>query len=118
MIALTTHQRVWSWLCVQPVENGARNRENYSRVFTFFVFMAHLAVITTSIAFVVQYAQIDSKGSLHALLHLTAFVGMAYVLVIAYITRNKITAIFEQLTEIHRRSKHRSRWIFIDVRLE
>lgn len=105
MIPLTTHQRAWSLLCVHADGNSDRDLKNYNKIFSFFVFTAHLAVIITSTAFVVRNARIDLKGSLHALLHLTAFMGMAYVLVIAYIIRDKITAIFEQLTEIHTKSK-------------
>lgn len=108
MIPLTTHQRAWSLLCVHRVENSAPNHKKHNKIFLFFVFTAHLAVIITSTVFAIRNARIDSKGSLHALLHLTAFMGMAYVLVIAFIIRDKITKLFEHLTEIHTTSKHRA----------
>ena len=106
MIPLVTHQRVWKWLCVLPVEKDARNCKKYNAIFTLFVLMAHLAVIITSIAFVNRYVWIDLKDSLHALLHLTAFMGMTYVLVMAIILRTKIVNIFEELTEIYHKRKH------------
>lgn len=109
MIPLATHQRVWSWLCVESVESGAQSQKNYNKMFAMFAFMAHVAVIMASAAFAMEYARTDLSGSLHALLHLTAFMGMAYVLVIAFMSRNKITAIFENLVEIYTKCKYSAR---------
>lgn len=110
MIPLATHQRVWSWLCVESVESGTQSQKNHKKMFAMFAFMAHVAVIMSSAAFVMEYARTDLSGSLHALLHLTAFVGMAYVLVIAFMSRDKITAIFENSVEIYTKCKNSAQY--------
>lgn len=110
MIPLATHQRVWTWLSVHSVEKDVRSWTNFNIIFTLFVFMAHLSVVLASTAFAIQFVRIDLADSLHALLHLTAFMGMTYVLAIAFISRNKIVKIFEKLTEIYQKSKHSVRF--------
>lgn len=61
--------------------------------------------ILASGAFVVVFLSTDLDGSLQALFQVTVYIGLIYVVFVAFVVRQKITEIFNKLTEIYKQSK-------------
>lgn len=74
-------------------------------LFTFTVLGSIISVIPVSVAYVMRYISVDLKGSLHSLFQITAYMGISYVAMIAFILRHRIVEIFDELSNIYNQSK-------------
>lgn len=70
------------------------------------VFIANAIVFIVSLAFFIEYASIDMEEALFALIQLAGTGNILYVLLISYILRDKIIAVFESLSKIYEWSKN------------
>lgn len=107
MVPLAIHKRVWTWLCVYPIdESTSKWKKLVYIIFTLVILAANLSIIPASVAFAMKFVSTDLEGSLHALFQITACTGIIFAMFSGFILRHKISTIFEQLTEIYNRSKN------------
>lgn len=106
MIPLAAHRQVWTWCCVYPIdENSSKWQKFIYIIFTLTIFLAIISVVPVSVAYIIRYMSDDPKGSLHALLQISAYTGISYVAINAFIVRLKIIAIFDGLSNIYEKSE-------------
>lgn len=107
MVPLAVHRQVLTWCCVYPPDENTSKWEKLSfKAFAFVIFVSLLSTIAVSVAYIAKFMSTDLGGSLHALFQITAYTGLSYVALNGFILRDKITAIFSQLTQIYNESKN------------
>lgn len=105
MKPLVTNQRVLTWLNVCPVEETATKREkNLYFTFNVFILIIALGMMIGSVLFLIKYWSIDLEAALLAFFQISVMFGFLYMTLTAYVLRQKITAIFTNLTDIFNES--------------
>lgn len=106
MRPLSTNQRMLKWLCVCPLEaRDSQWMKPLCIIFSLITFAAVAGCVLSSIVFFSTNISTDLEESLYALFQISAFSGVAYMAIVAFIERNKITAFLETLTKIYNTRK-------------
>lgn len=106
MVPLAAHRRVWTWIGLCSFdENPSKWKNMLYFMLNMILSTSFVGAIFASGAFVMAFLPTDLEGSLHALFQVTAYTGLVYVVIVAFIVRHKITDIFSKLTEIYEQSK-------------
>lgn len=107
MVPLASHRRVWTWLGLCKFDENMSTFEQMIYIFfNISLFVSFVAVVVASTIFVMINLVTDQEGSLHALFQFTAYTGLVYVSIIAFVVRHKISNIFHTLTDLYTTSKN------------
>lgn len=106
MQPLQTNRRilVWLWLCSES-ETRNKFKKLLSISFTFIVVASITFGLISSANYLWRFLSIDLQGSLFALYQSAGFLSILYAFVVMFISRHKIDAIFDDLTQIYRDSE-------------
>lgn len=107
-LPLKTNRRVLTWLCMCPANEAT---EKWKKIaYTSLSITAVLLIVCAflaSVAYFGKFASTDLEEALYALFQIIGAVSLLFAIKIAYFSRNKIDAIFENLTKIYRKSENR-----------
>lgn len=107
-LPLKTNRRVLTWLCMCPANEAT---EKWKKIaYTSLSITAVLLIVCAffaSVAYFGKFASTDLEEALYALFQIIGAVSLLFAITIAYFSRNKIDAIFENLTKIYRKSENR-----------
>lgn len=102
MLPLPTNQRVLTWLCVRPMDADENQwKKLFYIAFTITFLTIDLTGLFSSIAFFLINISIDLEESLYALFQISAFLGLTYMCIVAFLLRYKITAFLGTLSQIY-----------------
>lgn len=102
MKPLKTNQQVLTWLGVCRAADTVSIPKKLIYIFAaFFGFSVVFTSLSASVAFFVKFVQIDLEESLYALFQIASFSGLSYIILTAFIMRNKINGIFNRLSHIY-----------------
>lgn len=104
---LETYRRVMKWLCLFPFIDppDEKVKLNYI-VFGVSNFMVLLLSIVPSIVFCAEYLATNLADCLFGMLQITGTSSLVYMIFMAFVTRQKLLAIFENLTSIYNARKN------------
>lgn len=95
----------WLYLCPSDKLNESMGEKEMHIIFGSSIFLANFLNVIVSAAFFVKYISTDLEECLYSLFEIVGFLGMVYVILIAFSLRNKIFAIFESLDTIYDKCK-------------
>lgn len=101
-------QRVLCWLHLCPSEEDTANKWQKSASIALYslVLITFLSYVATSLTYFATFSSTDLEQSLYALLQVTAFIGLAYIQVIALFSRYKLRSMFQELSNIYSTRKY------------
>lgn len=102
MEILSTIKLTLTWLWVyRAEENTFWLLKLAHALFGFTVFATVASMTMGSMIFFARFASVDLEQSLYALFQISAFLGLSYVLIVAYLLRNEVTDIVKSLDDIY-----------------
>ena len=102
MKPLVTNKLVLMWLCSHPAEKSTVKWKKIAYVaFTAFSLLGLLSLIGLTSIFCVQSFSTDLEESLYAIFQMTGSSAMFYFSIVAFNSRHKIAALFENLSDIY-----------------
>lgn len=108
MKPLETNQRVLIWLGVLRAPDTTNIFMKIFHILTTFIaFSIVLTSLSASVTFFLRYVRIDLEESLYALFQIASFSGLSYIIMFAFVMRNRTNVIFDKLTQIYNECKHR-----------
>lgn len=109
MKPLKTTQQILKVLHVLPHED---HRSRFKKImciaFGTFVFAINLFILISSVIFFIKNFTIDLEASLDALSQIFAFTSVVYSTCMAYLIRDKIDGIFQELSIIYSKCKRQN----------
>lgn len=106
MRPLVTNRRVLTWLCVCSADEYTTIKPKMLYVsITIIVFVAILSAFAGTLAFVLKFFSVDLEASLLGFLPNVAYASGVYGMIVSFIIRKKINAIFDELMLIYNKSK-------------
>lgn len=110
MVPLSFHQRIWTWLSVCSIGQSAESKwwKLAHGVVTFGLCTGFFSEVIGSATYIIKNLSTDSIGSLHALFQMSSQTALSYVVVNGFISRHKILNIFDQLTDLYKKSMYNS----------
>lgn len=106
MIPLETNRWVLTWLCVFPPERHTSKWKRLAHVaFSLTVFFINAGSFFGSLAFFLKYMSVDLEQCIFALVQMIGEVNMSYISIITFLLRDKIKAIYDNLSRIYRARK-------------
>lgn len=106
MKPLATTQRVLTLLWMLPFDEGTSLPKRIAYVtFSIFTFLANLAGLIASVAFIRKFKTIDLEAALYSLFHMFGSLTMAYSMFVAFFLRPGMSNIFRKLAEIYNECK-------------
>lgn len=106
MKPLGTSRKILTWFYLYPVEEGTERKKLIHFILSAVVFIFKISFLASSTAFFMKYVSTDLEESLYALFQISAFSNSTYVIAIAYISHQKITALIDRLSAIYDASKN------------
>ena len=106
MEALKTVKEMLTWISVcQPNELTSNSKKITRLVFSQLIFAGHLYGFLAHLAYIFKIGLNDLEGSVNAFMGTVGFICVTYVLTTVFIFRERIEAIFKQLSEIYNTRK-------------
>lgn len=119
MQPLTTCRRVLTWLGVCPISGNVSKFERFDPIVVSFLIISSVSVaLVASMVFFVKFLSVDLEKSLQTLLQIAGALSILYSFIVLYISRNKISAVFDHLKQIFDASKIFFRSIKIRIRTD
>ena len=104
MKPLSTSRRVMTWLCLLSAKEGTIEWKNRSYVvLNVAMIVTVLALLPSSLAYVIKFKSIDPQGAFFSLFTTAGATAMGNTIVVAFVFRQKIPPLFEQLSGIYRK---------------
>lgn len=117
VIPLKTNRWILTWLCVFPPEKNTSKWKKLAHIaFSLTVFIINAGSFFGSLAFFLKYMSVDLEQCIFALVQMIGEVNMSYVSIITFIQRDKIKAIYDDLSRIYRARKSSIRF-FLNLEL-
>lgn len=108
MKPLETSKQVVTWLCGFPRDEFASQRKKIAYfTFALSVIVASILSVTASVVFIYKNALISLEETLFSLYHNIGACVTIYQTISTILLRHKFMAIFDDLTKIYDKSKHR-----------
>lgn len=103
---LPTTRCVLTWLAVYPSDKRASKwRKLASIIICLSILITNVFSLIASIAFFVTFISTDLEGSIYASFQITGLLPLPLAMLISFVLRAKIIAIFEKLTKIYNNRK-------------
>lgn len=107
MNPLSLNRKWLTWLCVYPIENDASRKKKIACVaFALTVILVLTLALIASVVFFLRFVSNDLEGALYALSFIIGFSACLYIVLIAFIKRQKIVLVFSDLAQIYDSSKY------------
>ena len=103
MRPIFTSEQVLIWLYLYP---DASSKQSLKLALGIGVFAANLANVIVSGAYVGKFATTDLGEALYALFEAVGFFGLCYIIVIAFLSRNRTSATLQKLSDIYEQCKN------------
>lgn len=101
MEPLATTKRILIWICMLPIENPSRRMRIARIVFVVMLFLITLFAMYTYIAFIVENVSTHLEDALLTFMTFVSCAGYIYAMIVAFFTRYRVPAIFQQLSTIY-----------------
>lgn len=110
MEPLSSNQKILTWLCILPSNKIESKSEKLAHIaFITSLIVLEFCVFTSCSAFVLQNASTDLGAALYGLLQAAASFGISYMLISGLLlSRQKIAAMFQNLSNLYNESKNLS----------
>lgn len=106
MEPMATARKVLTWLCIVPAdEETTKFKKLIYIACTSALMVSTICGFLTSSAFIIKFMSTNLEDCLYALIQICATVGDTYMMLVAFILRHKIAALFDRLAAIYRASK-------------
>lgn len=105
MKPLVTNQMVLTWLGLYPVHILSKRNEFGYMLFGLVNFAIMFAASAASALYIFQFATINLETVFYALMQFIAYFNMMYLMMFAFVQRNKIMALIETLCEMYEERK-------------
>ena len=90
------------WLCMYPTDKSFNVWQKVACIsFTVVVFIINLCCFATCSAYILKYYSIDVNGSILAFTTVVCEIGIAYVMIVTILMRQKMVKNFENLSQIY-----------------
>lgn len=120
MKPLKTCQRVLMWFCVCPTNEAITKSEKMAhKILTFFLVASIMSIFVSCSIYFWKFVLIDLEEALNAVYQNAGLFSALYMFVVVYLSRPQINAIFDDLSEIYRKSEFfsvlmQNRAVFMD----
>lgn len=102
MKPLSTTERILIWLCMCPPKKSTNEcKKRVYFVFAFVVFISFLFSLVAHIVYITEFFAVNLPGCLFAFLGVIGFWGVMYIMMAAFIMRQKMGNILENLSTIY-----------------
>lgn len=103
MEPLYTTKQVLIWLCLHPANGSSISKWTRigRRMLPLLLLVLILCAITVSLSFIIKFQSTNVEATLFTFIVLMVYVGLLYIMVIAFHSRSCIVALLEQLTKIY-----------------
>lgn len=116
MKPLVTNQQVLTWLCICPIEKSVTKFEKCAQIGITSLFVLTLFCgLTASVVYFVKFVSIDLEKSLYTVLQIGGTLLVLYTFTVLCLSRNKINAVFEHLTQIYDECKPKKKFKEINI---
>lgn len=106
MDPLVTNKKMLMWLCILPAQAQTNQNMKLLYIVTSFTLLTSCFLgLIASVAFMVKYLSTNLEDCLYALFQVSGDASALYMILIAFILRRQIAALFDQLSEIYCASK-------------
>lgn len=101
---MATSKTALTWICIHPVNESAANnwKKPLYRLFLASILVFLISGLISSIACLFKYWSIDLVKSLYSPIQIGPTLSTLYSLLIAFLIRSKLLAMFDQLSKIYR----------------
>lgn len=101
---MATSKTVLTWICLYPIniENAGTHKKSLYRLILLSILVFLISGLAFSIACLFKYWSIDLVKSLYSPIQIGPTLSTLYSLFIAFFIRNKLSAMFNQLSIIYR----------------
>lgn len=107
MKPLVTTKRVLTWLCMCPAnESTSINMKICHISFAFVVFISNLSYIAAALISFSEFVFVDVERSLYPMMESMEILVVVYGAMVTFPMRQKINAIFDELTAIYDASEY------------
>lgn len=107
MKPLSNYRQVLMWLCICPTdETVSKHQKMLCVAFSVFFNASSLSFIVASLTYFIESSSTDMGKLFFTFLQTIGVLGEMYMMAIAFILRQKITAMFDHLSEISETSKY------------
>lgn len=107
--SLFTAKRVLIWLNLYYPSSDTtipKRTRMGRRILPLFLIVLILCAITVSLCFIIKFKSTNVEATLFTFVILTVYVGLFYIMAIAFFSRPRIAALLEQLTRIYAASSY------------
>lgn len=116
MVPLETNHLVLTWLCVfPPDESTSRLKRMAYTTFSLAIFGINAGSFFGSLAYFLKFMSVDLEQSLFAVVQMLGEVNMAYISIITYLLRHRITATYESLAKIYKAREYAVKFFLISL---
>lgn len=100
---LFTTQRVLIWLCLCPAADSSMSKWTriVRHIFPLLLFAWILSAIADSLCFIIKFKSINVEATLFTFVEFVVYIGLIYIMAIAFFSRRHIAALLGQLTKIY-----------------
>lgn len=100
---LYTTKQVLIWLCLYPANGCSISRYTRfgRRILPLLLIFLILCAIVVSLSFIIKFQSSNVEATLFTFIVLVVYVGLLYIMAIAFFSRSRIVALLEQLTKIY-----------------
>lgn len=107
MQPLKTNQQVLTWLCIYPIDKSSSKQMACEYIiFSWIIFTLNLCAFVSPVQFIIKFVSTDLESCVFALFQVSATANVVYMTIIAFLLREKITAIFTGLSIIYAASEN------------
>lgn len=106
MRPLPTNYQVLTWLCICPVDTDNQWKKPLCSLISVIYVFTNISGLLSSGVFFLDHHCDDPKFAFSSAYQFTAFLGMTYRSIIAFLMRNDITAFLGKLAKIYDECKH------------
>lgn len=107
MKPLKFHQQMMKWMFIcADNEIAGKYKKSLFAIIGVTIFLSQIIAVTGSLAYFIKFLSIDIELALYTTFQITTCGSAAYVFALAFFSRYKIKAVFNNLTEIFDECKY------------
>lgn len=94
------------WYSVYPADENTPKWKKCAHIMSScLICFIHLIATECSVAYLIKYLSVDLEKSLYAILQIVACFSAFYACIVMWLTRQKVTKMFENLSKIYNKCK-------------